>query len=67
MTGLPLLTTLIAVPLIAGGIALFLNASGARWIALIATLIGEQMTNRQIFEHLHKLRGELMTRPHLLP
>ena len=39
MTGLPLLTILIAVPLIAGGVALFLNASGARWIALIATLI----------------------------
>ena len=39
MTGLPLLTLLIAVPLIAGGLCLFLNANGARWIALIATLI----------------------------
>ncbi len=39
MSGLPLLTILIAVPLIAGVIALFLSASGARWIALIATLI----------------------------
>jgi NADH-quinone oxidoreductase subunit M len=35
----PLLTILIAIPLIAGAIALFLNASGARWIALIATLL----------------------------
>jgi len=34
-----LLTILIAVPLIAGVIALFLNANGARWTALIATLI----------------------------
>ena len=37
--GLPILTILIAVPLIAGGLCLFVNASGARWIALIATLI----------------------------
>jgi len=39
VTGLPLLTILIAIPLFAGAIALFLNASGARWVALIATLI----------------------------
>ncbi|NUQ18774.1 MAG: NADH-quinone oxidoreductase subunit M [Sphingomonas sp.] len=39
MTGLPLLTILIAIPLVAGAIVLFLNASGARWVALIATLI----------------------------
>jgi len=39
VTGLPLLTILIAIPLVAGAIALFLNASGARWIALIATLL----------------------------
>ncbi|HZC37522.1 MAG TPA: NADH-quinone oxidoreductase subunit M, partial [Sphingomicrobium sp.] len=39
MSGLPLLTTLIAIPLIAGALCLFLNASGARWVALIATLI----------------------------
>jgi len=39
MTGLPLLTILIAVPLFAGAIVLFLNASGARWVALVATLI----------------------------
>ncbi|MFL6735062.1 MAG: NADH-quinone oxidoreductase subunit M, partial [Sphingomicrobium sp.] len=39
MNGLPLLTILIAVPLIAGVIALFLSANGARWTALIATLI----------------------------
>jgi NADH-quinone oxidoreductase subunit M len=34
-----LLTILIALPLVAAGIALFLNANGARWVALIATLI----------------------------
>ena len=39
MSGLPLLTILIAVPLIAGVIALFLSASGARWLALAATLL----------------------------
>jgi NADH-quinone oxidoreductase subunit M len=39
MSGLPVLTILIAVPLVAGAIALFLNANGARWTALIATLI----------------------------
>jgi NADH-quinone oxidoreductase subunit M len=36
---LPLLTILIAVPLIAGVIALFLSAKGARWLALVATLV----------------------------
>ena len=39
MTGMPLLTILIAIPLIAAAIALFLNANGARWVALIATLL----------------------------
>ena len=39
MTGLPLLTILIAIPLVAAAIALFLNADGARWVALIATLL----------------------------
>jgi NADH-quinone oxidoreductase subunit M len=39
VTGLPLLSILVAVPLIAGGVCLFLNANGARWVALIATLI----------------------------
>ena len=39
MTGLPILSFLIAVPLLAGVLALFLSAIGARWIALIATLI----------------------------
>jgi NADH-quinone oxidoreductase subunit M len=39
MDGLPLLTIMIAVPLIAGAVALFTNANGARWIALLATLI----------------------------
>jgi NADH-quinone oxidoreductase subunit M len=34
-----LLTILLVIPLIAAAIALFLNASGARWIALIATLL----------------------------
>ncbi|MES2326454.1 MAG: NADH-quinone oxidoreductase subunit M, partial [Pseudomonadota bacterium] len=39
MSGLPLLSLLIAIPLIAGVICLFLNANGARWTALIATLL----------------------------
>jgi NADH-quinone oxidoreductase subunit M len=39
VTGLPLLTLLIVIPLVAGLIALFLSANGARWLALIATLI----------------------------
>jgi NADH-quinone oxidoreductase subunit M len=39
VTGLPLLTILIAIPLIAGAIALFLKPDGARCVALIATLI----------------------------
>ena len=38
MTGLPILSLMIAIPLIAGIVALFLNANGARWLALIATL-----------------------------
>jgi len=38
VSDLPLLTILIALPLVAAGIALFLNANGARWIALVATL-----------------------------
>jgi NADH-quinone oxidoreductase subunit M len=39
VNSLPLLTILIAIPLVAGGIALFLSPSGARLLALIATLI----------------------------
>ena len=39
MTSLPLLSILIAIPLFAGVICLFLSASGARWTALIATLL----------------------------
>ena len=39
VTALPLLTILIAVPLVAGVIALFLSENGARWLALVATLI----------------------------
>ena len=38
MTDLPLLTILIAIPLLAGILALFAGAAAARWIALIATL-----------------------------
>ena len=39
MTGFPILTTLIAIPLLAGVAALFLGANGARWLALAATLV----------------------------
>ena len=39
MSGLPLLSLLIVVPLIAGVLCLLLKAEGARWTALIATLI----------------------------
>ncbi len=38
MSELPLLTLLIAIPLIAGVLCLFVSANAARWIALIATL-----------------------------
>ena len=39
MTGLPLLTLLIAIPFLAGGLCLFVQANAARWVALIATLL----------------------------
>jgi NADH-quinone oxidoreductase subunit M len=39
VNGLPLLTILIAIPLVAGAMCLFVRAEGARWIGLIATLI----------------------------
>jgi NADH-quinone oxidoreductase subunit M len=39
VTELPWLTLLIAIPLIAGVICLFVNANGARWTALVSTLI----------------------------
>ena len=39
MTDLPLLTILIALPLLAGLACLFVKAEGARWLALIGTLI----------------------------
>ncbi len=39
MNGLPLLTILIAIPLIAGALCLFVRAEAARWIALVATLL----------------------------
>ncbi len=38
MTSVPMLTLMIFIPLIAGVISLFVSASGARWIALAATL-----------------------------
>src|SRR4029078_2219247 len=37
---LPLVSLLILIPLVAGAVCLFLNANGARWSALIATLVG---------------------------
>jgi len=36
---LPILTILIAIPLVAGGLCLFVGASAARWIALVATML----------------------------
>src|SRR5689334_2869512 len=36
---MPVLSLLVVIPLVAGGIALFLKASGARWLALIATML----------------------------
>ena len=39
MSGLPLLSLLIVVPLLAGVLCLFVKAPGARWIALVGTLI----------------------------
>jgi NADH:ubiquinone oxidoreductase subunit 5 (subunit L)/multisubunit Na+/H+ antiporter MnhA subunit len=38
MTGLPLLSILIALPLVAGMACLFVGAAAARWIALVTTL-----------------------------
>ena len=39
VTGVPLLSLLIALPIAAGVLCLLVKAEGARWIALIATLI----------------------------
>jgi NADH-quinone oxidoreductase subunit M len=39
MNGVPVLTILIALPLLAAALALFLEAQGARWTALVATLL----------------------------
>jgi len=39
VSGLPLLTILIALPLVAGALCLFVKANAARWIALVATLL----------------------------
>ena len=38
MSTVPILTILIAVPLVAGALCLLVRAEGARWIALVATL-----------------------------
>jgi NADH-quinone oxidoreductase subunit M len=39
MSGFPVLTTLIALPLFAGILCLFVSAQAARWIALVSTLV----------------------------
>jgi NADH-quinone oxidoreductase subunit M len=39
MSGVPILSILVALPLIAGIVALFLSANGARWLALVTTLV----------------------------
>jgi NADH-quinone oxidoreductase subunit M len=39
MTDFPILSTMIALPLIAALVSLFLSSSGARWLALAATLV----------------------------
>jgi NADH-quinone oxidoreductase subunit M len=39
MSGLPILSFLVLFPLVAGIAALFLSANGARWLALLTTLI----------------------------
>ncbi|MEA3061843.1 MAG: NADH-quinone oxidoreductase subunit [Sphingomonadales bacterium] len=39
MTGLPILSILLAVPLIGAGACLFVSAPAARWVALAATLL----------------------------
>ena len=39
MSSWPLLTLLVAIPLIAGGVCLFVKAEAARWVALVATLL----------------------------
>ena len=44
MSGLPILSILIALPLAAGAACLMVKANAARWIALIATLIEFALT-----------------------
>jgi len=39
MNGLPVLSILIALPLIAGVVCLFVSANAARWLALVTTLV----------------------------
>jgi NADH-quinone oxidoreductase subunit M len=39
VTGLPLLTILIGLPLLTGALCLFVKANAARWIALVATML----------------------------
>ena len=38
VSGIPMLSIMIGLPLVAGAIALFQSANGARWTALLATL-----------------------------
>jgi NADH-quinone oxidoreductase subunit M len=39
VTGLPLLTLLIAIPMVAALLCLFVKAQGARWIAMVGTML----------------------------
>jgi NADH-quinone oxidoreductase subunit M len=39
MSGVPMLSLMIAIPLLAAVVSLFVSANGARWVALVATLI----------------------------
>ncbi|HWH22120.1 MAG TPA: NADH-quinone oxidoreductase subunit M [Allosphingosinicella sp.] len=39
MPGFPILSIMLAVPLVAGAICLFVSANPARWVALLATLV----------------------------
>ncbi len=39
MSGLPVLTILIALPLVAGILCLFVSAQASRWVALVSTLV----------------------------
>ena len=39
VSGLPLLSLLIVIPLLAGALCLFVKAEGARWVALVASFL----------------------------